>query len=700
MTAWKKHGLDSPSFTEVVKDTLHFLGKAPTATTDFLPHFIRVSEKKAVASAASADSTFWPLLTRARLVMTDVSGNEWDGVLSELIADKLTDCLELKDNFEPQIVKLFECPDALAKAELSGGVLTQVRALELAVKGSTCALECLHAFSRTDLHSAVGVITDKNNTIANCIMLYATGRKIVQRLTLRLESMDRSDAKIEAVIIAVGKLAQVFPEKWETLLEQPEALKEAVNLVNDGLRNLSMPDIKRTDERFMTASSHVINQVFDLYMRFFEWGYHVILAAARDDSKPWPADSVATIIAEVEAPLAGISHLAQFKAICAKMEISMHVSWDALDPARMQMSCLLQKMPDALKVKASLMQDPEKVSREDASLLPRLFYLFEMKFGWAKMVTGAKVCAEDCGGRRRRRDAVPSPPRARSLRTSPPFLPTSPPPAVLGEGVEGSAVATMTSPPARPQDLATLSLTFGKALQQAYYPRAISEAVAKCISNDPTVKTALEEIWDGIPPEFLSNSAPSKAVGPLCPDVVATSNLINSIGDTKLAQQFRVLQDCHSCVDSRAKLKERRGAEGPTFASEDAEAFKAGRSTLAAARTSLARPSLARCFAVIEGATGADAVHLAKFDGLVDPSDLSSACVNVLESELGIWVQKWKASVEKVTADVEGWCPSGWQMYKVQGWELFLVQPFPSLPSLPAPAGREGRDDEPRGRTR
>ncbi|CAK0863123.1 unnamed protein product, partial [Prorocentrum cordatum] len=615
-TAWKKHGLDSSGFAGAIKDAIHFLEMLPAARTDFLPDFIRMSEKKFAVSACPADSTFWPMLSRDSVGMTEAAPAAWEQFISEMILDKLIDCLELKDGFEPQIAKLFECPDALDKADLTGDVQEQVKALEMLVKGATSPVETLHAWSRADLVSAMAIVNDKQKKIANCPSLCAPGRKLVQRMTLRVESLVQSDAKIETFIAAVRALVGSLPERCSDLPNVASALKVNLDSVIDELRRLGQADIKRTDQMFTEAAGSMIKHVFVLYERFFEWGHWLCKSAAENAAEPWPESIARSALADLEGPLAAIPHAAQFKALCSKLDITTRVTWEQIDGARVQMSTLLSQMPDALKVLAQIKNDTSSVTREDASLFPRLFYNFEMKFGWVKM-----IC----------------------------------------------------EPGADAQVLARCSEAFAKALEAAYYEGHVAEKVAKCIAEDPIVKSALDEIWDGIPAEFLSNTAPAQ-VRPLCKDAVATANLIGSIGDAKLAQQFQVLQDCHVCASTRANMKARRGAQGPTFSSEDSEAFVAARSTLASARTSLARPSLARCFNGVEGGTPADAVHLPRFDGCVDPVDLSNACINALESELGIWAEKWRASAQKLLEDVEGACPRGWQVYKDQGWALHILE--------------------------
>ncbi|CAK0806621.1 unnamed protein product, partial [Prorocentrum cordatum] len=297
--------------------------------------------------------------------------------------------------------------------------------------------------------------------------------------------------------------------------------------------------------------------------------YRVSLSAARDSGKKWPELAVDSVIAELEGPLASVVHAGQSKALTTKIDTNLRAFWAAIDAARGQMAGLLQRAPAALQLVASLEKDPKYVSRESASLLPQLFYNFEMKFGWARIVSP----------------------------------------------VGASAV------------LADWSGAFGKALQRACYPRQIADAVAGCVACDLIVKATLDEIWSGIPAEFMSDAVPAEVV-PLCLGAEVAANLTQGGGGAKLSQQFRVLQDGHACAGTRASLKKRRGADGPMFASEGSEACVAARSTLAVARASLARPSSAECFDANRGATGADIapISVAKFDGCLGAADLSSAC--------------------------------------------------------------------------
>eukprot|EP00959_Pyramimonas_sp_CCMP1952_P454321 9469718-Pyramimonas_sp.AAC.1 len=234
----------------------------PAARTDFLPDFIRMSEKKFAVSACPADSTFWPMLSRDSVGMTEAAPAAWEQFISEMILDKLIDCLELKDGFEPQIAKLFECPDALDKADLTGDVQEQVKALEMLVKGATSPVETLHAWSRADLVSAMAIVNDKQKKIANCPSLYAPGRKLVQRMTLRVESLVQSDAKIETFIAAVRALVGSLPERCSDLPNVASALKVNLDSVIDELRRLGQADIKRADQMFTEAAGSMIKHVF------------------------------------------------------------------------------------------------------------------------------------------------------------------------------------------------------------------------------------------------------------------------------------------------------------------------------------------------------------------------------------------------------------------------------------------------------
>eukprot|EP00959_Pyramimonas_sp_CCMP1952_P453011 9467536-Pyramimonas_sp.AAC.1 len=137
---------------------------------------------------------------------------------------------------------------------------------------------------------------------------------------------------------------------------------------------------------FTEAAGSMIKHVFVLYERFFEWGHWLCKSAAENAAEPWPESIARSALADLEGPLAAIPHTAQFKALCSKLDITTRVTWEQIDGARVQMSTLLSQMPDALKVLAQIKNDTSSVTREDASLLPRLFYNFEMKFGWVKMI--------------------------------------------------------------------------------------------------------------------------------------------------------------------------------------------------------------------------------------------------------------------------------------------------------------------------